>query len=934
MATRFYLPSTGTSPIASLGYAAEWEASSTAVRRPTFRTKQSTAMTAVGQADATATSNRDAVVGQFISEPLAAQTISGTVKGQIRAQENASTANLRSQCIIRVVQSDNTTIRGTLYAGDLSTLTGNPTNEWATTGTNRPMPFGGSVSLSSLAIQAGDRLVIELGYRKHAAASTTGTLYFGDNAATDLAEDTTTTTANNPWIEFSQTLVLQGDTVTGTTTADTMTVSGKAVTGQAINPEPATFDAATSGPATFSTSGANYTISHTRGTGTNAYALMTVSRFSSTDPTYSATYGGAAMTSIGEATTPNVNITNAMLGLVNPATGAQNAIANPSVGSSVNHPTIGHVLTFFGVHQTTPTGTPVITSGTTGLPSVTVSATAGDLVVALITYRQYTRALADTGADQTRIGERLAASSTNDGYQVEAVSSKPCTVTGDVTLSWQIGGGGNADQWGIVAVALKAAVPPTSETVNATGTTTRTARTLSGKSVVATAGIGASGTITKASLAASSPSLTASANAAATPSVTSPSISAKAVASGVGTTAATSVTARSVAGKTLTGAIHASGSVATDTLSALGAAATGGVGASAATTGIALGLTARPVTAAGISTGIGATSKTTLSLSARGVTSAAQARGTPARRAMTLVPSALVASAVGLGASGVRAMTVSGKDATGIAGMGVVGATSVSALTISAKALTASAATVGLPTRSARSIAYRPVVGTAGAADVGTTLRRTMTIAGRAVIAGAQGVGAAAPRAISVSGKNVSGVALVPTGATGTTLPDVLTTSAKIVSALTTRSDGFGHYPFGHGPFGHAPDVGTSVGATTRKAMNAVGRSMVGQANARATPIRKTLTIIGSAATGRGTVSQTGTITRDTLSVSGKPVVATVPTGSVGVTQRRVVVLSRKNVTAGIGVSATTGTHTLTLVTTSVNIRDRIYQRKSLLVGV
>lgn len=832
-------------------------------------------MTAVGQVDSTATSNRDAVIGQFISEPLAAQTISGTVKGQIRAQENALSANLRSQCIIRVVQSDNTTIRGTLYAGDLTTLTGNPTPEWATTATNRPLPFGGSVALSSLAIQNGDRLVIEVGYRKHAAASTTGTLYFGDNSATDLAEDTTTTTANNPWIEFSQDLLPAStllDTFTDTdgTLLQDHTPSGG---GQWIRNPNSTGDALITGDrvrgypgfqqalyahswvpasATYAVQAAFYVRSSTLGTD-GLFARM--------DPQGLTWYVARYVTDRWR------------IELLN--NGAYTLLVNQAVAFPV-------------------------TVGQTYLVRFDVSDAAKVLYV--------------DGSEVARTTNNAVTAAGSAGIRIYSPHS------GELN-------GFHLDDFTVYGPG----------TIPASATTTADTLTISGQAVTGTGDTGAvdgTATTTKAAVTLSSKTVTSAAAVAAITTVAARSVSGKSLVGGAATTASTSVTGRLVSGKALTGVIHAPAATTRGMAGVTGQTATAGIGAGASTVTASPDLLGRSVTAIAVAIGSATTSKTTLGLSARAVSAVAHTRGMPSRKAMTIVPSALNAAAVATGAPAVRTHVASGKVVTAVAGTGVVGATSVATVTLSAKALTASASTVGLPTRSARIIAYRPLVGTAGSADVGTTLRRTMTVAGQSVTSGAQGVGATGPRVINVSGKNISGVAVAPTVAIGTTLPDVLTVSSKTLSALTTRPDGFGHYPFGHGPFGHAPDVGTSIGTTTRKSMSVVGRSMVGQANGRATPLRKSLVIVGSAALGRGTISQTGTTTRDTLAISGKPVVASVPTGSIGITARRVLTLSRKNVTAGVGASASTSAQALTLVTTSVNVRDRIYERKSLLVGV
>ncbi len=218
--TRFYLPSTGAAAI-SPTQSSEWDFTTGFDRLKLVTTKINSASATKAAADTTATANRDALIRQYVSDGLEAQTISGTLKGRIRAQENATTANLRAQVIVRVLSNDGSTVRGTLYAGDLTTGTTNPTSEFAATLTNRQYPRGASVALSSVTAQAGDRLVVEIGYRKHAALSTTGTLSFGDNSGTDLAEDETTTAANNPWIEFSGYVQFQS-TITPIAASDTL----------------------------------------------------------------------------------------------------------------------------------------------------------------------------------------------------------------------------------------------------------------------------------------------------------------------------------------------------------------------------------------------------------------------------------------------------------------------------------------------------------------------------------------------------------------------------------------------------------------------------------------------------------------------------------------------------------------------------------------
>jgi hypothetical protein len=208
MTTRFRLPSSGTAPI-SPAFDASWEATGTPTRFPLIvdnSEHSAVASTAVATILNVPAGAVDVAIAQFVSAPLSGnQTIAGAIKGQIRALESNAAGDLDPQCVIRVLSNDGTTVRGTLIPSDTSAL-GHEFNNAALR--NVKYPKGGSTTPTSVAALDGDRIVIEVGYRKHENATTsrTGTLSFGDNAGTDLAEDETTTTANDPWFEFADTL--------------------------------------------------------------------------------------------------------------------------------------------------------------------------------------------------------------------------------------------------------------------------------------------------------------------------------------------------------------------------------------------------------------------------------------------------------------------------------------------------------------------------------------------------------------------------------------------------------------------------------------------------------------------------------------------------------------------------------------------------------
>lgn len=190
MATRVY-PSLVV-PTVTPAFSPDWLNTVGAVRRSLLTTKDGSAMTSFNVGASFFTS----LLVQLVSEPLSANTTfdsgSLTIKG--RARFSVVSGNYTPNMIIRVVSNDGTTIRGELAFGNGTT--GNNTAL-----TNRSLYGSGSAFYGSVNALAGDRLVIELGFAP--SASNNVTVSLGSDNATDLPENTTTTTANNPWIEFS-----------------------------------------------------------------------------------------------------------------------------------------------------------------------------------------------------------------------------------------------------------------------------------------------------------------------------------------------------------------------------------------------------------------------------------------------------------------------------------------------------------------------------------------------------------------------------------------------------------------------------------------------------------------------------------------------------------------------------------------------------------
>lgn len=214
MATRFYLPSTGT-PAVTPTITTGWDGIAGATFFPTDVVKTDTA-TAAGapRAKNSTTANTNRLDRTFIStQQLAAQTIpAGTISAVIRALESVATADAWLQIMVRVVSADGATQRGVLYAGSTATAevttAGADAQEYGTASSTR---IKNAIATSSVVAQAGDRIQIEVGARFNGTATAdTFTHRYGDPVASaDFALTAGLTTDLCPWVELSPTLTWQ-----------------------------------------------------------------------------------------------------------------------------------------------------------------------------------------------------------------------------------------------------------------------------------------------------------------------------------------------------------------------------------------------------------------------------------------------------------------------------------------------------------------------------------------------------------------------------------------------------------------------------------------------------------------------------------------------------------------------------------------------------
>lgn len=215
MATRFYLSSTAAADV-NPAFSATWTRNTEGDRFRMTQGKDASAMTdKTAWAATSPVANATALFRQYVSVPMAAGiafVTTDTVKAVIGALESGVNDNINRNPIgIRVFSKDGVTLRATLL--DVAHI-GPGTTEWPTgTATNRQFADG-DVLTAGYTTVLGDRLVVEFGGQVSSAGGTTvtGTLRFGSAAASDLAEDETSTTDNNPWFEISRTIVFEAAT--------------------------------------------------------------------------------------------------------------------------------------------------------------------------------------------------------------------------------------------------------------------------------------------------------------------------------------------------------------------------------------------------------------------------------------------------------------------------------------------------------------------------------------------------------------------------------------------------------------------------------------------------------------------------------------------------------------------------------------------------
>lgn len=194
----FYLNTGTTCPIVP-GVNAAWNVTTGNTQKMMNPTKDASTIASITSGLTGAAAVRKIILSQWISQPLAAQTMNGTLTGQVRF--NMSSISSRT--------GEGFVYFSVLSAAGVRTEVGTLTTTALTaTLTNRTLI---SLTLSAVSVPAGGRFCVDIGwnYSTGSNTATSGVGSFGSSSATDLAVDNTTTTANNPFIKFSQTVVFQ-----------------------------------------------------------------------------------------------------------------------------------------------------------------------------------------------------------------------------------------------------------------------------------------------------------------------------------------------------------------------------------------------------------------------------------------------------------------------------------------------------------------------------------------------------------------------------------------------------------------------------------------------------------------------------------------------------------------------------------------------------
>ena len=207
MATRFYLPSSGTPPLASLGGRSDWEQTTGLVRLPTKTSKQNTALTSSNRTWPS-TATQQWAWYQFQSEQLLSAyswTTADTVSMVLgKLAETSTGGDTHLAYIIRVVSAD-----GTIERGVIGLYHATSTEFALTASAATRIHSARTDGATAFNSQIGDRIIIEIGVHGVTPAAESIQMRVGDPTATaDFALTAALTTDLCSWVELSRNVSL------------------------------------------------------------------------------------------------------------------------------------------------------------------------------------------------------------------------------------------------------------------------------------------------------------------------------------------------------------------------------------------------------------------------------------------------------------------------------------------------------------------------------------------------------------------------------------------------------------------------------------------------------------------------------------------------------------------------------------------------------
>lgn len=214
MGTRFYFNQDAAAPVTPSSWSAGWNKTT---GQDTITTPRSLSLGKIPSSftgngnTGTGVSGQFVAVTRFVSLGLTqAQTIGGTVKGQIACRETNATDNYNLAVAIKIVKSDGTD-RGVLLAvsasDDVATQPPEMRNLGGGEQENRKLRDSAestTITLVDVAAERGDFIVVEVGFRQDSTSTAAGVVSACSlSTVSDYPEDDTTTTSQTTWIEFN-----------------------------------------------------------------------------------------------------------------------------------------------------------------------------------------------------------------------------------------------------------------------------------------------------------------------------------------------------------------------------------------------------------------------------------------------------------------------------------------------------------------------------------------------------------------------------------------------------------------------------------------------------------------------------------------------------------------------------------------------------------